>query len=67
MSDTIQLSFSSERNWNYTYKSYGEVVVWRLAQWVETQSRDCWKTSLLWKLQARATGRPPTVNIDIGL
>lgn len=52
ISDWILLRFSSERKWKYIHKTYGEVVVWQQAQWVGTQSRDCWRTSRLWKLQS---------------
>lgn len=37
------------------------------AQQAEIQSKSCWKASLLWKLEAQATGCPSTVNIDTSL
>lgn len=53
------LSKRSKGKWNLTHRPYGEVVVCLLVQWVETQSGDCWKTSLLWKLQARCHRTSP--------
>lgn len=40
-------------------RCFAEVVVQQLVQWVETQSEDCCRTFLLWKLRAGPQDFPP--------